>query len=185
MSDTSRSRSRRRAVTLVTTILLTIGISRTLIGVAQDATPSAGMTGTENQQLIQRGERIYRTVCIACHQPDGKGIEGIYLPLAGNPAITQDDPTYLVTTVLNGRGGMPRFNGTYSDDEIAAVTTYVRQAWRNGAPAVAPDIVAQVRASIEQPAGSPTPEGQVPSGGGRSGNVATPEGGTPVATPAQ
>lgn len=174
------SRNRMRGAMLIAVMAATIGIAGPLIGRAQDATPSAGVSKAESQQLIQRGERIYNTVCIACHQPDGKGIEGIYLPLAGNPSLTQDDPTYFVTVLLNGRGGMPTFAGTYDDEEIAAIASYVRQNWENEAPAVAPEVVAEIRASIDQPDASPTPEGQVPSGTGRPGEVATPEGGTPV-----
>lgn len=174
------SRHRSRAVLLIAFAVMAAGIAGPLIGRAQDGTPPAEVDEAEGRQLIQRGERIYNTVCIACHQPDGKGIEGIYLPLAGNPSLTQDDPTYFVTVLLNGRGGMPRFGGTYDDEEIAAIASYVRQSWENEASTVDSALVADVRASFEEPEASPTPEGQVPSGTGRPGDVATPEGGTPV-----
>ena len=89
-----------------------------------------------------------------------------------------DDPTYIITVILNGRGGMPRFDTTYSDEEIAAIATFVRQKWDNDAPAVTAEQVAAVRASF---ASEPmvTPEGQLPEGSGR----ATPDA-TPQATPA-
>lgn len=171
----SRSLPGARATTLGVLAMLTLVIGVPLIVTAQDATPAASPAA---EPLLARGEEIYNTVCIACHQPDGKGIEGIYLPLAGNPAVTLEDPTYLITVILNGRGGMPRFDSTYSDEEIAAIATFVRQNWENEASAVSAEQVAAVRASFEAPAVE-TPEGQEPAGSGR----ATPTDATPEATP--
>jgi mono/diheme cytochrome c family protein len=173
---------RNRLAVLVGVIaLLGIG-SLPLIGTAQDAAPA--MT---EQQLIEEGERIYTNVCIACHQPDGKGIEGIYLPLNGNPLVTSEDPTYLISTVLTGRGGMPPFEGIYSDEEIAAITSFVRQNWENEAPAVSVEQVAAIRADLEAtPAPDATPYGQRPSGNlsasPESAASSSPEA-TPEATP--
>lgn len=147
--------------------LLMLG-SLPLIGNAQDsssATPDA-------DELITQGEEIYMNVCIACHQPDGNGIEGFYLPLNNNPLVTLEDPTYLITTVLNGRGGMPRFDTTYSDEEIAAITSYVRQAWDNEADPVSIDEVEKVRAEIEMT--TPTPDAQIPAGLDQSTPEASP-----------
>ena len=171
----------RAAVLLGAAAILAAG-SLPLIGQAQDATPAGAPT---EQQLIEQGEQIYTNVCIACHQPDGNGIEGIYLPLAGNPLITSEDPTYLISTVLTGRGGMPAFAGPYDDEEIAAITTFIRQNWENDAPAVSPEQVAAVRASITgTPVAQPTPEGQIPTGNttGTPASASTPSG-TPEATP--
>ncbi len=174
-----RSLSRTRATILGLVSILTIAVSVPLIVGAQDATPDASEAAGPDQSLVQ-GEQIYNNVCIACHQPDGKGIEGIYLPLAGNPAVTLEDPTYLITVLLNGRGGMPRFNTTYSDEELASIATFVRQNWENDASAVTAEQVAEVRASFEVPIeAEPTPEGQIPAGSGR----ATPVDATPEALP--
>jgi mono/diheme cytochrome c family protein len=154
----------RIAILVGAAALLALG-SLPLIGQAQDATPAG------EQQLIQQGEQIYTNVCIACHQPEGAGIEGIYPPLAGNPLLTTEDPTYFVSTVLTGRGGMPSFQALYSDEEIAAITTYIRQAWGNNAGPVSPEQVTAVRESIYgTPAPVATPEGQRPEG-----QAATPE----------
>jgi cytochrome c6 len=165
-----------RAAVLGLMTILTLAVSVPFIVSAQDASPEASPV-TGDDALIARGEEIFQSVCIACHQPDGKGVEGVYLPLAGNPALTLEDPTYFITVVLNGRGGMPRFDTTYSDEDIAAIVTYVRQEWGNEASAVTAEQVAEVRAQYEFEV-SPTPEGQIPSGSAR----ATPDG-TPEATP--
>jgi mono/diheme cytochrome c family protein len=173
------TRFRQRVTVLAVAALAVTALAATpFLGQAQDAEPAP----TE-EELLQTGEQIYNSVCIACHQPDGKGIPGIYLPLNGNPLLTGDDPIYFIETVLHGRGGMPRFAGTFDDAEIAGVVSYVRQAWENDAGPVSPDQVADVRAGVhEQPEGAtPTPEGQLPSSQAGRG-LATP-GASPVASP--
>jgi hypothetical protein len=78
-----------------------------------------------------------------------------------------EDPTYLITVILNGRGGMPRFDTTYSDEQVAAIASYVRQEWENDAEPVTAEQVAAVRASFVAPS-VVTPEGQIPEGTGRA-----------------
>ncbi len=176
---TAISQSHRRLGVLLLAVSLTLLASIPLMGAARqdDASPVAN-------DLVAQGEVIFNNVCIACHQPDGKGVEGIYLPLAGNPLVTLEDPTYLITTILNGRGGMPRFDSTYSDEQVAAIATYVRQAWDNDAAPVTAEEVAAVRASFVAPAVT-TPEGQIPEGSGRAtpAMLASPVA-SPEATPA-
>jgi cytochrome c6 len=173
------SHAHRRLSVLLLITGLTLLASLPLMGSARqgEASPVANA-------LVAEGQDIFNNVCIACHQPDGKGIEGIYLPLAGNPLVTLEDPTYLITVILNGRGGMPRFDTTYSDEQIAAIATYVRQEWENDAPPVTAEQVAAVRASFVAPAVN-TPEGQIPEGSGRAtpAMVASPVA-SPAATPA-
>jgi len=101
------------------------------------------------------GRAIFLLNCAACHQPNGQG-GGPYPPLAGNPDINKVDSAGVIQTVLNGRSGPITVNGAQyggnmpswrelSDADIAAVLTYVRTAWGNGAPAVSADQVAAAR----------------------------------------
>jgi mono/diheme cytochrome c family protein len=53
--------------------------------------------------------------------------------------------------VLNGRGGMPAFRNSLSDDQLAAIITYVRSAWGNKAPPVTAATVAAARISATPP----------------------------------
>lgn len=160
---------------LRTTVLLGIGIvvlaiAAPLLVVAQATPePAASPAAGDDAALIQMGEEIYTGVCIACHQAAGRGIEGIYPALAGNPFVTLEDPRPVVETVLYGRGGMPRFGGIYSDEQIAGVVSYIRNAWGNRASVVTPDYVAQVRAEVEAgPEATPVSpsEGQQPEAAG-------------------
>ncbi len=54
------------------------------------------------------GKSLFLDNCSACHQPTGKGVPGAFPALAGS-AFVQGDPKIVMTTVLNGRAGMPSF----------------------------------------------------------------------------
>jgi len=88
------------------------------------------------QQLISQGKTLYVEFCAECHQVDGSGYSHLYPRLAGNPIITLHDPEPIIVTVLYGQGSMPSFNGKISSDDIAAILSYIRNAWVNSAAAV-------------------------------------------------
>lgn len=107
-------------------------------------------------EVHQRGAEVYGRTCIACHGPDGRGVEGAFPPLLGSDWITgaKDLPIQIVLHGLMGPvevGGkkfnnvMPPLGGTLSDQEIADVMTYVRQSWSNDASPVSVAEVAKVR----------------------------------------
>ena len=118
------------------------------IGRAQSSSPATATATASADALLAEGEQIFTSVCVACHQPGGKGVAGIYPALAGDPFVKLEDPRPMVSTVLNGRGGMPRFASSYTDEQTAAVVSYVRGTWGNDALPVSPDYVAKVRASF-------------------------------------
>jgi mono/diheme cytochrome c family protein len=102
------------------------------------------------------GERLYMGACIACHEADGSGAPRIYPPLPGNANLQSVDPSSALRIILDGaetittvhapnKGSMPAYARKMSDQEIADVTTYIRNAWGNSAPAVKPDQVANAR----------------------------------------
>ena len=83
-------------------------------------------------ELIARGEKVYAANCAACHQADGMGLPGVFLPINGSKVATGPIDAH-ISTVLNGRPGtaMAAFGGQLSDADIAAVVTYQRNAWDN------------------------------------------------------
>lgn len=83
-------------------------------------------------ELVQRGEKVYAANCVACHQANGKGVPGAFPALDGAPTVNGPRAAQL-DIVLNGRKAMPAFKGVLSATEIAAVTTYTRNAWSNKA----------------------------------------------------
>lgn len=94
------------------------------------------------------GQQIFMDNCSACHQPTGKGVPGAFPALAGNKFV-QGDPMLVVTTLLNGRGGMPTFRDELEDAQIASVLSYVRSAWGNKAKPIMPDFVSKTRAALQ------------------------------------
>lgn len=102
-----------------------------------------------NRQLFAQGAALYAKHCATCHGDSGQGIqlqEGRQTlaipPLAGNRALAMPETANLVRIILAGgyapstRGnprpyGMPPFVHQLSDDEIASVATYIRNAWGN------------------------------------------------------
>jgi mono/diheme cytochrome c family protein len=102
------------------------------------------------------GEKLYRGACIACHEADGSGAPRIYPPLPGNANLQSADPTSALRIILDGaetittprapnKGSMPAYARKMSDQEIADVTTYIRNSWGNAASPVTPAQVAKAR----------------------------------------
>jgi len=90
--------------------------------------PTKTWTGDE---LKARGEKVYASNCVTCHQATGKGVPGSFPALDGD-AVVLGPKAEQIKVVLNGRPGtaMPPFKHL-SDTEIAAVITYTRNAWSN------------------------------------------------------
>jgi mono/diheme cytochrome c family protein len=106
--------------------------------------------------VLARGETLYTQHCASCHGDRGQGAAGIYPALAGNRAVTLAVPNNLVQLVRHGEFmpatagnprpfGMPPFGLVLDDDEVAAVTTYIRQSWGNAAAPVSALDVLRVR----------------------------------------
>jgi cytochrome c oxidase subunit 2 len=78
------------------------------------------------------GETLYNTHCGACHQANGAGLPPAFPALAGS-AVATGDVTQHVEIGLNGRPGtaMAGFGAMLSDEQLAAIITYQRNAWGN------------------------------------------------------
>jgi mono/diheme cytochrome c family protein len=96
---------------------------------------------------FQQGKKIYETYCVACHGTNGDGVLYSKSALNHNDFVTGDYKK-VVNVILNGKEGvalMPGWGEQFNDQEIAAVTTYVRQAWSNWAAPVTPAMVKELR----------------------------------------
>jgi cytochrome c6 len=94
------------------------------------------------------GKSLFNDNCSACHQVTGKGVKGAFPALAGSPFV-QGPPQVVMTTVLNGRAGMPAFKDDLNDADLSAILTYVRSSWGNKAAAVKPADVAKARVAAK------------------------------------
>jgi mono/diheme cytochrome c family protein len=111
------------------------------------AKESSAVDISENSLLMTLGKTIYMGQCASCHGPQGRGAPPNYPPLAGNPSIQMQSAVNPIRMVLNGGYppgtaqnpmpfGMPPFAQNLSDDEIAAVVTYIRSSWGNRGAAI-------------------------------------------------
>jgi nitrite reductase (NO-forming) len=122
---------------------------QTLDGAAPRVAPAANKA-----ERVERGERVYRNVCAACHQPNGQGIEGAFPPLASSDFLNADKrrAARAVALGLSGRivvngkeynSQMPALN--LSDEDVANVLTWVYAQWGNKGLELTPAEVAAAR----------------------------------------
>ncbi len=108
---------------------------------------------------MKAGAAIYQDLCSACHKGDGTGVPYLIPSLVDSPAVAGRDPTTLLQVVLRGAQtvstkdeptgpAMPSYGWQLTDEQIAAVTTYVRNSWRHAAGAVTADEVRKSRRQL-------------------------------------
>ena len=111
------------------------------------------------ERKIDSGKKLFALNCALCHQANGEGLPGQFPPLAGSKWATTD-PGLITNIVLKGLKGEIEVKGTtwgtnpaqymvplpLSDQEIANITTYVRQAWKNKASEITEEEVSDFRA---------------------------------------
>jgi mono/diheme cytochrome c family protein/glucose/arabinose dehydrogenase len=117
--------------------------------------PTTKALTNEEQMLFDNGRQTYAGLCAACHQPTGKGLEGLAPPLAESEWVL-GEPDRIVKVVMHGLRGPIKVKGmTYSydmpaagflsDEQIAGVLTYVRREWDHEATPVSVDLVKKIR----------------------------------------
>jgi mono/diheme cytochrome c family protein/glucose/arabinose dehydrogenase/lysophospholipase L1-like esterase len=126
--------------------------------------PVASITEDPNSPIARAfamGKEIYgrEAYCQTCHQSDGKGLGATgYPPLAGSPWVT-GDPDRLIKLVMHGLYGpmevlgkkydgqvpMTAYGGLMTNEEMAAVLTYVRNSFGNEAPMIKPEDIGRIR----------------------------------------
>ena len=113
------------------------------------------VTPPQPLQMAQ-GKKLYDGACIACHEENGSGAPRIYPPLPGNANLQSADALSTLRIILDGaqtvttprapnKGSMPGYAAKMTDQELADVTNYIRNAWGNAAPLVTADQVARAR----------------------------------------
>jgi mono/diheme cytochrome c family protein len=111
---------------------------------------------------VARGKFVFRQTCELCHNPDGMGKPNQAPPLAGSEWVQIENPARLIRIPLYGLEGpitvkgqrmafpaaMVAIGAALPEDDLAAVLTYVRQAWGNKASPVSTDQVKAVKAQV-------------------------------------
>jgi mono/diheme cytochrome c family protein len=101
------------------------------------------------QALFDAGREIYKNICQACHQADGRGQDRVAPSLVGS-ALALAAPEIPVRILLNGKEGpvglMPPAGSVLSDEQVASVLTYIRREWGQSGTPVDSGAVKAVRA---------------------------------------
>jgi len=116
--------------------------------------PAAG--GDDSEPGAKPGAKLYETHCGTCHQMDGSGVFMMQPPLRRAPRA--NGPVGgVMEMILSGSAAVPPGSSDYnsemppfdflSDEEIAAIATYVRTSFENTGGAVTPTDVADKRRS--------------------------------------
>ena len=120
----------------------------------------------EHRALFKEGEAHYQRICLGCHQIHGNGQQYLAPPLVGSEWVLESEKR-LIALVMDGLMGpievlgktytvpeiqplMPglRMTPDLTDEHLAAIMTYVRNAWGNGAPPVSSESVRRYRESV-------------------------------------
>jgi mono/diheme cytochrome c family protein len=110
--------------------------------------------------IATTGEAIYIDTCSACHHKDGQGVSHMFPALAHDPVVQSKSPTTIVRIILEGARGvstqehptpvsMPAYGWKLSDAQVAAVASYVRNAWGNQSSPVAASDVSKLREATQ------------------------------------
>ena len=120
--------------------------------------PRQRESAADARELAMNGQKIYTDRCAGCHATDGRGKGEAYPALDGNGSVTEPTGINAIRMVLSGGFApatagnprpysMPPFSQSLSDDDTAAVVTYIRQAWSNKASSVSPNDVRAYRST--------------------------------------
>ncbi|KKB64154.1 alcohol dehydrogenase [Robbsia andropogonis] len=116
----------------------------------------------QTDAMMVLGHDIYQSNCAACHKTSGEGVEAMVPSLANNPGVQAPGANNVIRTILmGGRGAatasnptsaeMPAFAWKLSDQEVAAVATYIRNSWGNAADAITAADATKLRTRLKAP----------------------------------
>jgi mono/diheme cytochrome c family protein/glucose/arabinose dehydrogenase len=108
------------------------------------------------QKLFETGKQVYNTLCTACHQPNGQGMDGLAPTLVDSDWVL-GDTNILPRILMHGLTGpikvngqswaleMPPLGAALSDEQIAGVLTYIRREWEHTASPLTLEQVQKIR----------------------------------------
>ncbi|MBK7643117.1 MAG: c-type cytochrome [Planctomycetes bacterium] len=115
--------------------------------------------GSEERARFERGTELYEVTCVQCHLGSGLGQTGQAPPLRGSRWML-GDVGVAARVLLGGLKGEVELDGErwdgempavgYGDEDVAALLTYVRREWGNGAEPVTAGAVAKVREEVKE-----------------------------------
>lgn len=113
------------------------------------------LTASE-QASFEIGKTVYSTLCTACHQPNGQGMDGLAPSLVDSEWVL-GSADILPKIIIHGLTGpikvngqswaleMPPLGAALSDEQVAGVVTYIRREWEHNASPMTVAAVKKVR----------------------------------------
>jgi len=120
---------------------------------------AAAAAGPPDPKVL--GKKLFSANCVTCHQANGQGQPGQFPPLAGSEFVLGDASNRLIAIVLKGLQGpvqvkgqafnnaMQPWEGQYTDQQLAAILSYVRSDWGNNGPEIPPEAVKAMREELK------------------------------------
>jgi nitrite reductase (NO-forming) len=105
-------------------------------------------TAADKASLMAKGKLVYNEYCKTCHQANGQGLGAVYPPVAKSDYLKKTPLAQMIKEIVYGKSGAIVVNGKtyngvmaampkkYSDEQIAAVITYVYNSFGNTGPVV-------------------------------------------------
>ncbi len=122
--------------------------------------PGGDVDHRPSEEVMKLGAKLYDIHCGTCHLPTGKGSAETGPPLEGSAFAQAPDPSSLIDLVINGPRlpapapsgawqqpwqSMTPFGQKLSDEQAAALLTFVRNSWGNAAGTVEPKDIDRMR----------------------------------------
>lgn len=118
---------------------------------------SKPVTKAKLPPYLSEGKKVYRQVCLTCHQANGGGVPGLNAPLIKTDYVLGDKNNLLEIIIKGSEAGLLRNKSEYAnvmpgygmlgDEEIANVASYIRNSFGNKADPITPGEVAAFRSS--------------------------------------
>lgn len=107
-----------------------------------------------------KSAQLYQQYCASCHKDNGMGVKGVF-PSLQTSLLVVNSPKEFIKKVLTGSNGPARINGiTYDtampsfaflkDEDLMEIMTYVRSLGSNHAIPFKPELIKEVRASVNK-----------------------------------
>ena len=95
---------------------------------ALGAKESAAKEERDSEALVAAGEKVYKLFCVACHQPDGRGLPGGAANFVEDKTRLAKSDTELMKSIADGveTKGMPAFGSSLTKPQQRAVLAYLR-----------------------------------------------------------
>jgi mono/diheme cytochrome c family protein len=139
---------------LVLALLLALGLTAKCRVQTKSSSSGSGAPGRN----VPSGAAHFERLCAGCHGRDGLALEGEAPPLAGSYWVAGPE-TRLIRIVMHGVRGpiqvgdeiydreMPGVGSKLSDQEMAALLSFVRRRWGAPSAPITPKTVRRVRAA--------------------------------------